>query len=466
VPVPASPPPISSSIHEQELTAVGLDYLEASWRTDTPSDSTVCVFPANGAAFCKRQEQGQLYHVVRVHGLTPSSVYTYWLISNDERAAAVNDSDGDAPANPGQFTTLAPPPGKHVVDVALLTDLHVGETCSGSMLGVGGVAFPSCTVFPGYPNGSDRHGERMLAGAAAQIRALAPQMVIVLGDLTNNGAYTDMQTVKGLLDGMGLPYAVLRGNHDRPAQGGTGEADSCGSAKDCFSTVFRPNNQVRIQPVAVETRGVRFLLLDASDPSGNGNLTDATQQAWTSAELAAHPKSRTFILTHEPAGVYSNDTTLIPDFGMHPSNGGSWLHDIVTANPQVTATIAGHTHRNLLGYDDATGRTPWLEVGANKEYASGFSVLRIYEGGFVREYHRTDCAPGDDFCREWTSLTRAQQFGKQFSYMLGQLHARAFTFVDDCNHPTPKLASKAWEVGGDTGQDTSDCGGKILYPYP
>lgn len=469
VPVPATPPPVSGAIDQQELTAVGLDYFEASWRTTAPADSTVCLFPAQGAARCERQESGQLYHLVRVTGLKPGTAYTYWLISNNGRAqnkseAPLSLTVQDADANPGSFTTLATPPGRHVVDVALLSDLHVGETCSGQLFSLAGTSIPPCTVYPGYPNGSDEHGRRMLTGAVAQVRQLDPALVLVLGDLSSNGAYPDMLTVKGLLDSLGLPWQVLRGNHDRGGQGGTGEADSCGPDKDCYSTVFRPNNTTRIQPLAVETHGVRFLLLDANDTSGTGDLTDATQQAWAEQQLKDHPKQRTFILSHEPAGTYSNATTYIPGFGVTGPRGGDWLHQVVLANPQISATLAGHTHRNLLGYDADTGRFPWIEIGANKEYAAGFTILRIYEGGFVREHHRTDCTADDDFCREWTSLSRGQMFGGQYPYMLGQLEARAFTYVDDCDHPTPRSASLPWSVDGATGQDTGDCRGNIVFP--
>lgn len=468
VPVPAAAPPVSADIQEQELTAVGLDYFEASWKTASAADSTVCLFPATGEGRCERQETGQVYHLVRMSGLQPGAVYTYWLISNNGRARTKSEEllpgVQDADANPGRFTALALPPGKHVADVALLSDLHVGETCSGQIFSLGGTSVPPCTVYPGYADGSDQHGKRMLAGAVAQVRSLNPALVLVLGDLSSNGAYPDLLTAKSLLDSMGLPYEVLRGNHDRPAQGGTGEAESCGVDKDCYSTVFRPVNTMRIQPLAVETHGVRFLMLDANDTKGIGDLTDATQQAWTEQQLQAHPAQRTFILSHEPAGTYSNATTYIPGFGVTQAHGGDWVHAMVAKYPQISATIAGHTHRNLLGYDSSSGRFPWIEVGANKEYAAGFTMLHLYEGGFVREYHRVDCLADDDFCREWTSLSRAQMFGAQFPYMLGQLRARAFTYVDDCDHPTPKQASLAWNVDGDTGQDTQDCRGNIAYP--
>jgi 3',5'-cyclic AMP phosphodiesterase CpdA len=469
VPVPASPPPVSAAIDQQELTAVGLDYFEASWRTAARADSMVCLFPPQGPGRCERQETGQVYHLVRVTGLQPGTAYAYWLISNGARAEVKSEAPPsltvqDADANPGSFTTLAPPPGKHVADVALLSDLHVGETCSGQLFALAGQSFPPCTMYPGTTDGSDGHGRRMLAGAAVQVRALNPALVLVLGDLTNNSGYPDMLTAKALLDGIGLPYAVLRGNHDRPAQNGTGEAESCGAAKDCYSTVFRPDHTMRIQPLAVETHDVRFLMLDANDTSGTGDLTDAGQQAWTGQQLRDHPRQRTFILSHEPAGTYSNATTYIPGFGVTGPRGGDWLHQVVLANPQVTATLAGHTHRNLLGYDPDTGRFPWIEIGANKEYAAGFTMLRIYEGGFVREYHRTDCAADDNFCREWTSLSRGQMYGGQYPYMLGQLSARAFTYVDDCSHPTPRSASLPWSVDGGTGQDTGDCRGNILFP--
>lgn len=477
VPVPSAPA-LSDAISEQELTAVGLDYFEAYWRTAQPADTTICLFPPQGAGRCERQETGQTYHLARITGLAPGTAYRYWLISDGARARTVNDTPAaalpalnaqvlpDAAANPGQFTTLTPPPGKRVGTVALMSDLHVGEGCSGQAFGFAGQSVPPCTVVPGYTDGSDGHGQRMLAGAVAQIAALKPDAVLVLGDLTSAAAYTDMTLAKSLLDRLPMPYYVLRGNHDRPAQGGSGETEFCGTTQDCYSTVFRPLSTQRIQPIAVDVHGVRFLMLDANDTSGRGDLTDTAQQTWVAQQLAAHPKARTFILSHEPASVYSNATTYVPGFGVIPTQGGSWLHDVIKANPQVSATFAGHTHRNLLGYDADTGRLPWVEIGANKEYAAGFTLLHLYEGGFVREYHRVDCVSDSNFCREWTSLSRGQNFGLQFTYMLGELKARAFTYVDDCSHNTPRLPSLPYQVGGDTGQDVADCRGNLTYPLP
>lgn len=447
--LPADAPELSSEISEQELVGVYADGFSASWVTAQPADSTVCILPENQDGWCEAQESDKTDHLVNVSGLQPGTGYRYWLLSAGRRARPVE-------AHPEALTTLTLPPGEHVADVVILNDIHIGEPCSGELVNLGGTSIPGCTAIPLGGRSGEQTG-RMLQGASEQIRALHPALVLVNGDLTDAGAYTHMRQAQSLLDGLGIPYEVTRGNHDRPNQGGEGEAQNCGATRDCYSTVFRPGSTERVQPKAVQLGNIRFLLLDSEDANGLGDLTNAPQQRWLEQQLAAWPEQRTFILLHHPPGTYSNLSMAPPGNGVPAFRGGLWLQDLVARNKQVVAVIAGHTHRNLLGYENATGRVPWLEFGALKGYPAGFNVLRIYQGGYLREFHRADCA--DDFCRRWTSVTRRENFGTMPAYMLGELRSRAFTYVDDCDHHTPRLATLPWQVGGDSGQDSEDCRG-------
>lgn len=445
--LPDEVPGFSREISEQEIIGIYADGFSASWVSESPSDSTVCIVPELEEGWCERHETDQTDHLVRVRGLQSGTHYAYWLMSGGMRANPLE-------RNPESLTTLSLPPGRHLFDVVLLNDIHIGEVCSGQIIGLGDVSIPACSEIP-YGVEPGDYSTLMFLGAANDIRSLAPALVLVNGDLTNAGAYTDMLEARSLLESLGVPWAVSRGNHDRAAQGGEGEAEFCGAELDCYTTVFRPGSDARVQPVAVEVDGVRFLLLD-SDNDGWGDLTDQDQQQWLEQQLADHPANRTFIFLHHPPSTYSNLTMFPPENGVPANKDSDWLRDLVALHPQVIGVFSGHTHRNLLGYAYATDRVPWVETGALKNYPAGYNVLRIYEGGYLREFHRADCEGG--FCRRWASVTRYENFGTSAYYMLGELHARAFTYVDDCNHRTPMQASAPWRVGGDSGQDTEDCG--------
>jgi len=428
---------------QAELVGVTADGFEATWSTPAPGDSTVCVTPQGGGETCTTTERGTTMHRVVVGGLRPGTAHAYRLRTNGR------DEARDV-FHPGRLRTLTPPPGRHVSTIAVINDLHVGETCSGRLFGVGDLSFPPC-------NTADRYGARMLEAAGAQIRASGADLVLVNGDLTDAGGADETREAKRLLDGIGVPYAVTRGNHDRPDQGK--EDGRCGAAKDCFNAVFRPGETRRVAPVAVEHDGVRYLLLDGNDPAGKGDLTDPAQQAWTARELADHRTQRTFVLVHEPPNAYSNEHMLQPGFGVPLERGGAWLRDLLARHPQVSGVLSGHTHRNFLAYDARTGRLPYVENGALKEYPAGFMLLRIHEGGWTREFHRVDC---DAFCRSWTGVTRNQTFGTQATYVLGQLRSRSFTQVDDCDRLTPPQ-TEAFRVDGDAG-DSRGCRGRLGFP--
>lgn len=452
--LPATTPQASEEISEQEVVGIYADGFSASWVSKSPSDSTVCIIPEQAQGWCERHETERTDHLVRVRGLQPGTRYAYWLMSGGRRADTLE-------GNPEALTTLSLPPGRHLFDVVLLNDIHIGEVCSGQLIGLGEISIPACSEIP-YGVQPGDYSSLMFLGAANDIRALAPALVLVNGDLTNAGAYTDMIEARSLIEGLGIPWAATRGNHDRAGQGGEGEAEFCGLTLDCYTTVFRPGSDARVQPVAVEVGSTRFLLLD-SDNGGLGDLRDESQQQWLAQQLADYPANRTFILLHHPPSAYSNVTMLPPGNGVPSFKGGRWLRDLVAQHPQVVGVFSGHTHRNLIGYDDVTGRLPWVETGALKNYPAGYNVLRIYEGGYLREFHRADCEDG--FCRRWASVTRYENFGTSASYMLGELHARAFTYIDDCDHRTPAQPSEPWRVGGDSGQDTQGCrGGTDLFP--
>lgn len=108
------------AVAEPELVTVTDSSMEATWSTPEPGDTTVCVGRSVAALDCRRQEEGVTLHHARFEGLEPGRRYVYEL-----RTSGAAQPAGSA--NPGSFTTLVPPPGRRVLDVALLNDVHIGE---------------------------------------------------------------------------------------------------------------------------------------------------------------------------------------------------------------------------------------------------------------------------------------------------------------------------------------------------
>ncbi len=81
---------------------------------------------------------------------------------------------------------------------------------------------------------------------------------------------------------------------------------------------------------------------------------------------------------------------------------------------------SGHTHRNRRTRPDAPVSVEFLEVASIKEYPAGYSLLRLYEGGYMVTFQATRTAAA----RRWSARTRTQLFGLQSRYSLGSLADR------------------------------------------
>jgi len=101
--------------------------------------------------------------------------------------------------------------------------------------------------------------------------------VIVIGDLTNFGEVVDLQSVKDILDGSGLVYHVLPGDHDL--------AQSLSA--DNFNQVFGKSNYV------VDMDGFKFVFLDNS---ANYTPLIASSLSWFNDEA----KDADFIILSQP----------------------------------------------------------------------------------------------------------------------------------------------------------------------
>ncbi len=99
----------------------------------------------------------------------------------------------------------------------------------------------------------------------------------------------------------------------------------------------------------------------------------------------------------------------------------------VLGRHDVPLVFHGHTHRNYLCTDPLAPNTWFLENGAIKEYPAGYAMLKVYEDGIVRTFHR----PISDFSREWVKTSAGQIYGLQPDYTRGTLRSRSFVMRFD-----------------------------------
>lgn len=411
----------SSPLPSAELVTVTQRSFVATWTTSEPQDTTVCWSSSGQSERCRREEDATRYHYASVGGLRPGIAYRYRLLSGGTAQVV-------SATNPGRLLTLTRPPGRHLFDFAVLNDMHVGEGCSGTAFSAPLIgSLPPCFS-------ADQYATRMGEAAVGEIARRGIGLTVVDGDLTSSASYEQVVRARDVLAGLRGAVLVARGNHDRAGQHAS--ETRCGADEDCLRALLfdeRPPGRIAY---GITHHGYHFVILDSSDASGNGDLTDATQNAWLAADLAAHRDEPTFIAFHHPVTEYA-DTYAVPPvvFGVRPDKGGSAFLDLIAANPQVVGVLNAHTHRNFVSYAPRIGaRVPFVENGAAKEYPGGYAVYSVYAGGYTRSFFRpSSCA----FCRAWTETTRGEYFGLYPLYTLGPLSARNFTHLYGCAAPTP-----------------------------
>lgn len=395
-------------------------WLTCSAGRPAPADSTVTYEELGGASeieFTHRRDTA--FHHVRISGLKRGVSYRYRVSSNGIPAPPDR-------LNPGAFTTLTPPDGRELFRFAILADIHIGESVSG-------LATSTPDEFPPGYRSEEPYAARMLEAAVDDVNAHRVSFAIAPADNSSHGELEQLAEAKKLLDGLEADYLVARGSHDRPEQFDRAKQE-CGADGDCFRAVFRPTVKALSKgdpqhlPQAVPHRRWMFIALDSANlSSGIGELDDQ-QLGWLEEQLEKAEKRRwpSIIFFHHPVAEYSTTAAVPPlIFGVNQQDSQAFLSLI--GRYDVRLVINAHTHRNWIAYSPHTGRMPIIEVGPTKEYPGGYSILRVYEGGFVREWFPIDCS----FCNEWRETTRGEYFALYPYYTIGSLRDRSFVHLFD-----------------------------------
>lgn len=405
-----APVPVDVELTTVTDTAAAFTWITCQEGRPHPADSEVSYEWAGGGGTVGDSTKTP-FHMVVVDDLEPGVTYRYTVRSDGAPGAPDR-------LNPGIFTTLTPPPGRELFRVAVLADIHMGETRSG-LAASQPVEFP-----PAYS--SDRpYPSAMLAGAVKDIARHRVALTLLPADNTSHGERHDLEEARRLLQ-KARPYLIARGSHDRPDQYVQAKPE-CPPDGDCFRAVFRPGapatDAPRHLPQARRVRGWTFIALDSVDlASGNGVL-GGEQLEWLRDVLddATRRKSPAIVFFHHPVSEYSSTLAIPPGiFGVRQDDANAFLRLI--AGYDVRLVINAHTHRNWISYSPFTGRMPIVEVGPAKEYPGGYSILRVYEGGILREWWPITCA----FCRMWRETTRGEYFSLYPLYTQGSLRDRAW----------------------------------------
>lgn len=298
-------------------------------------------------------------------------------------------------------TTLARPDGELLCRFATVNDVHFGEVEAGrvgdSQEGPIQRAEPGEVPYP----------EVMNHGAVAEIAALDPEVVIVKGDLSNDGQPDEWAAFEQCYRGrFGDRLHVVRGNHDA-YQGQTRYAGD----------------------QWIELPGVAVALVDTViSEQTTGSLT-AAQIEWLDTMAAEHADRSVIVMGHHQQWIAGDDNGRRSEgyFGLHPDASDA-LDDVAARRVNVLAYTAGHTHRHRIRRMLRSG-APSIEIGCVKDFPGTWAEYRVHAGGVQQVVHRISTPEAlrwSERCRHLYS-----DFGIDYErYALGALEDRC------CNiHP-------------------------------
>ncbi|WAC25696.1 phosphodiesterase [Ancylobacter sp. SL191] len=158
-----------------------------------------------------------------------------------------------------------------------------------------------------------------------------PDLVLLSGDLVDDGTPEEYAHARVLLAGIGLPLLAIPGNHDE---------------REAFRAAFADHPHLPdTGPLhfAVGDHGpVRIVAVDVTVPGDHHGDFDAAAEDWLEARLAAEPERPTLVMMHQPP--FESGIACIDDYNCR---GGDRLAAVLARHPQVERLLCGHIHRSM-----------------------------------------------------------------------------------------------------------------------
>lgn len=159
-----------------------------------------------------------------------------------------------------------------------------------------------------------------------------PDIVLITGDLTENGWPEEYEHARNYLDQLSMPYFIVPGNHDRRANLLTAFSDHA----------YLPAADSQHVLYSIEDYPVRCIAVDtALRGEPYGRLCEVRLN-WLQQTLHQQPDKPTLLFMHHPpirTGIRWIDAA-----GLY---GGHLLETLVRDNPQIQRILCGHVHRPI-----------------------------------------------------------------------------------------------------------------------
>lgn len=172
-----------------------------------------------------------------------------------------------------------------------------------------------------------------LREAVARVNVLrpAPDVVLVTGDLVNDGTPAQYAFVKKALSTLTMPCYVIPGNHDDRE-----------TMHRTFADQGYFGSESNFLHYVVDGYPLRLVALDTLIPGQDQGELCARRLAWLQTCLSEAPDSPTLIFMHHPPFA-----TGIPTFDMIGLRGAPAMAALIARHSQIEGVICGHVHRSL-----------------------------------------------------------------------------------------------------------------------
>lgn len=172
--------------------------------------------------------------------------------------------------------------------------------------------------------------ETNLITCVAQLNSFEPRpdVVLITGDITDNGLVSEVENAAQILSELKYPYYIIPGNHDNLETLWQG-----------FGGANIPAKSEKFQNYVIEGHDVRLIGMDSTIPNAHGGELCEERLAWLAQRLAEAPTRPTIIFMHHPPVKCSILETDEDGF-----IGADKLGKIIGQYENIERILCGHIH--------------------------------------------------------------------------------------------------------------------------
>ncbi len=174
---------------------------------------------------------------------------------------------------------------------------------------------------------------RMFTDAIAHLNQLSPRpdVVLITGDLVDEGSWEEYATLRKLLSVFEIPYLLMPGNHDD---------------RELLARAFPEHDYLPVtgpKHFSVERYSVRIIALDTTEPGDHHGSADEQDIAWLEEALAASRGTPTVVAMHHPPVACG-----IPYLDKYMCHQPERIEAVIRRYPNVERVLCGHVHRSIV----------------------------------------------------------------------------------------------------------------------